>query len=127
MPKVFISHRSTDLALAKKLSAGLKACGNDVWLDDEEILAGDSIVEQVQTGLAGSNYVVLCLSGDGPSKWTDREWMSTLGRQLNGMNIKLLPVFLSGGTLPAILADIAYVDLTRDWSHGIKRLCRAIK
>ena len=53
--------------------------------------------------------------------------MSTLGRQLNGMNIKLLPVFLSGGTLPAILADIAYVDLTRDWSHGIKRLCRAIK
>jgi TIR domain len=127
VPKVFISYRSTDLALAKKLSAELKECGNDVWLDDEEILAGDSIVERVQAGLTGSKYVVLCLSSDGPSKWTDLEWMSTLARQLSGIDIKLLPVFLSGGSLPAILADIAYVDLTHNWNHGLNRLCQAIK
>lgn len=127
MPKVFISHRTADLDLARKLSSDLKARGHDVWLDDEEILAGDSIVAQVEDGLAGSGYVVLCLSIDGPSEWTDREWMATLARRLRGIDVKLLPVFLSGGTLPAILADIKYVDLTSDWDHGVDILSLAIK
>lgn len=127
MSKVFISHRAADLDLAKKLSYALKARGHDVWLDDENILAGDSIVGQVEDGLAGSVYVVLCLSSDGTSEWTDREWMSSLGRRLNGMDVKLLPVLLSGGTLPAILADIKYVDLTSDWDHGVDFLSLAIK
>jgi hypothetical protein len=127
MPKVFISHRSADLALVKKLSSELKAHGNEVWLDDEKILPGDSIVGQIEDGLAESGYVILCLSSDGPSQWTDREWMSALARRLSGVAVKLLPVYLSGGTMPAILADIKYVDLTRDWSQGIDLLCRAIK
>jgi hypothetical protein len=127
MPKVFISHRTADLDLARKLSSDLKARGHDVWLDDEEILAGDSIVAQVEDGLAGSGYVVLCLSSDGPSAWTDREWMPTLARRLSGIDVKLLPVFLSGGTLPAILADIKCVDLTSDWDHGVDVLSLAIK
>ncbi len=127
MAKVFLSHRSADSDLAKKLSAELKVRGHDVWLDNEKILVGDSIVEQVETALVGSDYVILCLSSDGHSEWTDREWMSTLARRLSGMHIKLLPLFLSGGTLPAILADIRYVDLRRDWDQGISLLCQAIK
>jgi TIR domain-containing protein len=59
MPKVFISHRTADLDLARKLSSDLKARGHDVWLDDEEILAGDSIVAQVEDGLAGSGSMAL--------------------------------------------------------------------
>ena len=127
MSKIFISHRSADLNLAKKLSTELKARGHDVWLDDEKIFAGDSIVGQVEMGLADAEYVIMCLSSDGVSEWTDREWMSTLARRLSGTDVKLLPVFLSGGTLPAILADIKYVDLTCDWDQGISNLCLAIK
>lgn len=125
--KVFISYRSADLDLARKLAAELKACGHDVWLDNEKIFVGDSIVGQVNEGLLGSDYVVMCLSSYGSSKWTDREWMSSLARRLNGTDVKLFPVFLSGGTLPVILADIKYVDLTRDWNQGIRHLCLAIK
>jgi hypothetical protein len=127
MPKVFVSHRSSDLHLARKLAAELRTCGNDVWLDEERLLSGDSIVREVNAGLSGSQYVILCLSGDGPSEWTDREWMSALARQLNGMGVKLLPVLLSGGSPPAILADIKYVDLTNDWDHGVSLLCLAIR
>jgi hypothetical protein len=126
MPNVFISHRSADLDLARKLSAELKARGNEVWLDDERIRPGDSIVAEVQAGLIDARYLVLCLSSDGPSEWTDREWMPTLMRRLSGVDVKLLPVFLSGGALPAILADIQYVDLARDWNRGIDQLCSAI-
>lgn len=126
MPDVFISHRSADLDLAKKLSNDLKACGCTVWLDDERLLPGDSVVGEIEAGLLDCGYVILCLSSEGPSDWMDREWMATLARRLNGVKVKLLPIFLSGGTLPAILADIKYVDLTRDWDRGIEQLCSAI-
>jgi hypothetical protein len=127
VPNVFISHRSADLDLAKKLAAELARCGNDVWLDDEHILPGDSIVGKIEDGLMESGYVILCLSEHGPSEWTNREWMSALARRLSGANVKLLPVFLSGGKIPAILADIKTVDLTRDWDDGVALLCKAIR
>ena len=126
MPKVFISHRTADLDLAKKLASELQVRGHDVWLDDQQIHVGDSIVAQVEVGLAAAQYVVLCLSSDGSSDWMDREWMSTLARRLSGIDVKLLPVLLSGGSLPAVLADIKYVDLTSDWAHGVDALGLAI-
>jgi TIR domain len=127
MSNVFISHRSGDLGLARKLSAELKSHGHAVWLDDESIIPGDSIVKEVESGLMGAGYVILCLSSEGLSDWVDREWMSTLARRLDGVNVKLLPVLLSGGKIPAILADIKYVDLVRDWGKGIDMLCTAIR
>ncbi|MGV9246241.1 toll/interleukin-1 receptor domain-containing protein [Streptomyces sp. NPDC003710] len=126
MPKVFISYRTADRHLALKLHAELEARGHDPWLDDKMIPPGDSIVQSVDRGLKDARYVILCLSAGGSSEWTDREWMSTLARQLSGLDVKLLPVLLSGGALPSILADIRYVDLTRDWHQGVESLCQAI-
>ena len=56
-----------------------------------------------------------------------REWMSALARQLNGHGIKLLPVLLTGGEPPAILADVKYADLVKNWSRGIAELLRATR
>jgi hypothetical protein len=53
--------------------------------------------------------------------------MSSLARQLSGQSIKVLPVVLTGGQLPAILADIKHADLVEDWAKGISELLRAIK
>jgi hypothetical protein len=53
--------------------------------------------------------------------------MSTLARQLNGHNVKILPIRLTGGQPPAILADIKYLDLMKDWNRGVSELLRAIK
>jgi hypothetical protein len=53
--------------------------------------------------------------------------MSTLARQLNGMDVKILPVRLTGGDPPAILADRKYADLVEDWSKGVSLLLDAMK
>ena len=53
--------------------------------------------------------------------------MSTLARQLRGENVKLLPVWLSGGTIPSILADRKFADLVSDWDNGINEVLRALK
>ena len=128
MANVFISHRSADTQEAEHLGQEINNAGHNVWLDAWDIETGDSIIEEIEKGLRNADYVVLCLSMDGVmSKWISREWMSTLARQLNGDGIMLLPARLTGGDLPAILADIKLTDLVADWSTGVQELLRAIR
>jgi hypothetical protein len=128
MAKVFLSHRGADAPTAERLASDLRNLGHDVWLDVWKIGVGDSIVERIDEGLTGSSYVVLCYSDAGVSApWMSREWMSTLAQQLNGVAIRLLPARLTGGRPPAILADIKYVDLVKDWSSGVDALDAAMR
>lgn len=127
MAEVFISHRKADAAIAERLADDLKTAGHQVWFDEWEINIGDSIVERIDQGLEGTSYLILCYSSAGLSPWVNREWMSALSRQLSGYPIKLLPALLSGGKAPAILADIKYADLRKDWNNNVQGLLKSIK
>jgi hypothetical protein len=127
MTTVFVSHRVADEDAAERLAAELRDRGHEVWLDTWKIGLGDSIVEKMNDGLADSTYLVLCYSCAGTSPWMSREWMSALARQLSGADIRLLPVRLSGGSPPAILADIKYADLTVDWAGGVEAVCALLR
>jgi hypothetical protein len=128
MANVFISHRKTDDLKAEELAKEISLAGHEVWLDVWDIDLGDSIVGKMNEGLGKADYVVVCYSESGvESTWMSREWMSALARQLEGLSVKLLPVILTGGTPPALLADVVYVDLSTDWFDGITRLLRSIK
>jgi hypothetical protein len=127
MANVFISHRSADIAEAEKLASDIQASGHLVWLDQWKIGLGDSIVGKMNEGLSGDTYVVLCLSASGIlSPWMSREWLATLARQLNGENVKLLPIRLTGGDPPAIMADIKYADAVKDYGKALAELLAAI-
>jgi len=128
MANVFVSHRGTDSPQAEQLAQELRSAGNDVWIDTWKINLGDSIIAQINEGLTGATYVIVCYSSSGiEAPWMSSEWMSTLARQLNGQGVKLLPIVLTGGGPPAILADIKYADLTKDWKSGVAELLGAIK
>ena len=127
MPRVFISYHTPDRSHAEELAREIRAVGNTVWFEAWEISLGDSIIQKINQGLEQAEYVVLCFTPSGVNRpWLSREWMSTLAQQLNGRNIKLLPVRLTGGAPPAILADIRYADLEADWRNGVSELLRAI-
>ena len=128
MANVFISHRRSDVQQAEQLANEIRDAGHQVWLDEWNISLGDSIVERMNEGLEDATYVVVCYSSSGVmSPWMSREWMSALARQLNGYGVKILPVLLTGGEPPAILADLKYADLVRDWSQGVSELLRAMR
>jgi hypothetical protein len=127
MASVFISHRTSDGVEAERLAIDIRNAGHQVWLDTWEINLGDSLIEQINDGLDGSVFVIVCYSLSGINvPWMGREWMSALGRQLNGQKVKLLPALLSGGQVPAILADIKYANLGKCWSHGVTELLEAL-
>lgn len=126
-PAVFISHRGEDIALAERLATQLKQFGFEVWLDKWDISIGDSIVGKINAGLENARYLILCYSEAGVlSPWMSREWMAALALQLNGYEVKVLPVRLSGGEPPAIMTDIKYADLVKDWNNGVAELLRTI-
>lgn len=128
MANVFISYRKADLQEAERLAVAIRQSGHRVWFDEWKIDLGDSIIGEINEGLEGTAYVILCYSSTGvTSRWMGREWMSALARQLNGVNIKILPVLLTGGTPPAILEDVKYADLVKDWSQGLQEVLRAIR
>jgi hypothetical protein len=126
MANVFVSHRGSDAAPATRLADAIRSAGHIVWLDEWEIGIGDSIPERIDQGLGKADYVLVCFSNEGvTSPWMGREWFSTLARQLNGQGIKVLPVRLTGGGPPPILADLRFADLVANWDEGIERLLRA--
>jgi hypothetical protein len=128
MANLFISHRECDEMEAERLSVELHNAGHKVWFDKWDVEIGDSIVERINEGLSDSAYLILCFSSSGvTSDWISREWMSSLARQLSKHDVKILPVRLTGGEPPAILADIAYADLVKDWNKGVAQLLKAIR
>ncbi|MBA3242822.1 MAG: toll/interleukin-1 receptor domain-containing protein [Acidobacteria bacterium] len=128
MANVFISYRKSDEAQAERLATEVRGAGHHVWFDEWEIGLGDSVVGKMNEGLEGATYVVVCYSSSGvTSPWMSSEWMSTLARQLDGHGVKLLPVLLTGGGPPAILADRKDADLVKDWPGGMAQLLRAIR
>ncbi len=127
MAHVFISYRSKDFTEAARLRSALAAEGHEVWLDVENIKIGDSIVGKINAGLQVSSFLILCFSGHGLSPWMDREWMSSLERQLDGAGVRILPAKLAGGKPPPIIADLRYADLARDWASAIDELKAALR
>ncbi|WP_456737460.1 MULTISPECIES: toll/interleukin-1 receptor domain-containing protein [unclassified Bradyrhizobium] len=126
MAKIMISHRTKDSAEAERLASDLRAAGNAVWLDIWEIELGDSIIERMNSGLGDAEYLLLGLSSTGvDAPWISREWMSALARQLENKGMKLLPVKLTGGELPPVLADLQYADAVKDYDSALRAILRA--
>jgi hypothetical protein len=60
--KVFISHSSTDEALASKVASYLERAGLEVWYDKREILPGDNWGDKIAQGLRESDAMVVLLT-----------------------------------------------------------------
>ena len=128
MANIFVSHRGIDSDPAERLARELRNAGHRVWLDTWELTVGGSIVERINDGLAQASRLVLCYASSGiDTEWIKREWQPALALQLAGTGIRILPVRLTGGEPPAILADIFFIDLVSDWKIGVQRLLAALE
>ena len=51
MSSVFISYSHKDKSFVKMLANDLRYNGHTVWIDDAEVLVGDSLVEKICDGI----------------------------------------------------------------------------
>lgn len=69
--QVFISYsKQNDAVFARRLAQVLRTASFQVWLDEEQIAAGDDYERVLQAALAESRHAVFVVS----ERWLEREW-----------------------------------------------------
>ena len=112
---IFLSHNAADKDLARRLGAQMRLSGADVWFDEWEIRAGDSIPGKVNDALETVDTVVLLWSADADrSKWVRAEFETALARGMEEGSLRVIPVLLDDTPLPALVRRIRWVDLRDD-------------
>ena len=95
-PTAFLSHATEDKdRFAVPLAKRLRAQGVDVWVDQWEIKAGDSLVKKVFTnGIDNASVFIVVLSHTSIAKpWVSEELDSAVIRKIEG-SCKIIPVLL---------------------------------
>ena len=82
---IFISHSSLDKDFARKIYRDLQALGVKCWLDEKQILPGDSIMEEVDRGIKLWDRLLLVCSRNSLSPttgwWVEQELERALGKE----------------------------------------------
>ena len=104
-PKVFVSHASEDKTrFVIPFAIALRNKGIDAWVDQWEMLPGDSLVDKIfEEGLKEAAAVVIVVSSSSVGKpWVHEELnASVVARILKGT--KIIPIVLEGCDVPEAL------------------------
>lgn len=125
---VFISHSSKDKVFARWLATDLAAAGHLPWLDEWEIVAGQSIPTRIGEGLAECNYVVVVLSQNSvSSRWVENEWQAKYMNEVNSGRIGVIPALLTDCVIPILLQAKKYADFRGRYNSGLEDLLVGIR
>lgn len=99
MSDVFISHSSKDkCSIVRNLAEQLRALRLDVWIDEDVILCGDNILDEIKKGIENSVCVALILT----PAFFESNWASLeLGLANSNDDCSIIPV-LSGISIEEI-------------------------
>lgn len=115
--KVFLSHTGRDKPNVRHVASYLESRQISVWLDQWEMVPGDSLIEKISEGLEGSDKLVVFLSpASVESPWVQRELNSGLIREIaqkKGLNSKfVIPVLFEACKVPVFLSEKIYANFT---------------
>lgn len=123
---VFLSHSSQDKQFVRKLASDLRPWG--VWLDEEEIKVGESIIARVQEALANCAHIVVVLSKHSVrSRWVEKELNTALIGDLSGSGARVFPVLIEDCEVPHLLRELRYADFRDAYEHGLRELLRGLE
>lgn len=107
---VFISYNKADKLIAREIALFLAAENINVWYDEWEISAGDSIIEQIAEGLHGcTHFIILWSKNASTSNWVRKELQSILSKAIQSGSPIILPIKLEEIPLPELISDIHYI------------------
>jgi hypothetical protein len=132
---VFISYGHGDRRFVDRLSRDLRQNGLSVWIDRDEIRVGESLIERIRSGIDNARTFVVVVSRTSVnSPWVRQELDIAMHRQIQGRQLKVLPVLLGRipeDELPSFLlgrrfADFRRVEARRAYRAAFADLVRTI-
>lgn len=104
---VFISHNTDDREDAQTIALFLVSENINVWFDEWEIAAGDSILDEIDNGLQRcTHFFILWSRNSAKSNWVRKELNSALKQAIEWKKPRIVPILLDGQRLPPLLTDI---------------------
>jgi hypothetical protein len=130
--RVFLSYEHHDRPFVRFLADDIRASRVKLWIDEMEILPGDSLIGKISEGLADSDFVLACLSHTSVrSNWVRTELQIAATRGIQQKRAVVLPLLV--GTvkpkdIPPFLSHLLYVDFRKggDYDHSLTELVRRI-
>ncbi len=127
-PLVYLAHASEDKAAARPIAEHLMTQGIDVWFDEWEIGAGDSLRRKMDTGLGGCTHFVALLSPTALKKpWVNEEIDAGFVRRVEG-TAKFIPLRLGLPLteLPPLLKGMLSPEIAPDNAPALEQLVSQI-
>jgi TIR domain len=115
LQRVFLSHSHHDKPFVRLVASELRGAGLAPWLDEVELLPGDSLIVAVSKAVVDASYVVAFLSPTSiASAWVEKELAIAMTVGIDEKRVTVLPVLLPGldrNGIPALLRDQLFIDL----------------
>lgn len=122
-PDIFLSHSSDDKRFARRLSKELNRVGVDVWFDEWELEAGDSLHRRIGQALEKSRFVAVVISPSFlSSQWCEQELLQALAAETRRRTKMVIPVLCKKAVPPPFLQDRIYLDFSREYFKSLLRL-----
>ncbi|WP_114968006.1 toll/interleukin-1 receptor domain-containing protein [Rhodoferax ferrireducens] len=124
---IFLSHASADKGFVRGLAVDLGELGHQPWLDEWEILGGESIPTKIAEGLDQADFVVVVLSEHAvASRWVEQEWQAKFWAEVNERKVTVIPILLNDCTVPTLLRTKKYIDFRHDYTEALEELVGSI-
>lgn len=128
--KIFISHSHSEKQFARKLSDRIRDMNFQIWIDEEEIHIGESLIYKITEGLNTVDLVIVILSTNSiNSSWVQEELDFALNKQITESKIIVLPILVEKVELPLFLKGkkcISFIE-EQDFEKNLKALISDIE
>jgi hypothetical protein len=129
LASIFLAHSSKDKQFARRLAKDIRNHDVRVWLDEAEMLIGDSLIQRIEQGIREMEYLGIILSPNSiQSEWVRRELEIALNDEIQGKRIKVLPILYRKCQIPAFLKGRVWADFSnaRLYSRSFDLLIRRL-
>ena len=126
----FLSHATEDKPVVREVAERLKESGIEVWFDEEQIVAGQSIPTEIEKGLNKATHMAVFFSNaESKSGWVAKERNVAVYSMLSekGKGKQVIPVILEeDAPISPLLSDVLQIRKGRDSYQIFEEIRRAI-
>ena len=130
--RVYISYNIEDNSYVKYLTQKLKVNEVDIWIDSEQLIAGDLVSTKIEAGLTHSDGIIICIGKHGLHNWQLIDIEAAFQIHNNNPGFRIIPVLLPGAsetTMPTILKSFGVIDFRQSFedTNELAKLFKAIQ
>lgn len=127
---IFLSHTHHDKQFVQQLKSELNRRGvADVWVDEAEIMVGDSLQKKIEDAITKARFFGVVLSPRSvKSRWVQKELELAMQMELETDSVVVLPLLFEKCEIPPFLRTKVYADFTSPdrFEESLEKLVRRL-